>query len=167
MTPIELYISQLNQTVSGDTSINAKAVKFAIADLEKDEIPEVILWLAVNDNEYFGYEVLSFKDGSVYGYTLWYRSFMDLKEDGTFSFSGGAADNGIGTIKFDETGYTINNITYCESVIDSDNNMSVSYFVNHESATEEEFLSAIEEQGQKADAVWYDFTDDNISDIVR
>ena len=161
-----LNISQLNQSVSSDSGITAKATRFAIVDLDNDGAQEVILWLTVNNDDYYGFEVLRYQNGVVYGYTLWYRSFMNLKADGTFSFSGGAADNGFGTVKFTENTYAIDEITYSESSYDSNDNRSVSYFVNHESATEDEFMSAVDLQSEKADAEWHDFTDDNIGTIL-
>ncbi|CRZ34082.1 hypothetical protein DFR55_11226 [Herbinix hemicellulosilytica] len=162
----DLYISQINEAVSSDSSVQAKVSKFTVVDLENDNIPEVILQLTVNENEYFGFEVLSYKDGVVYGYTLWYRTFMDLKEDGTFSFSGGASDYGFGSITFTDKGYTIDKITYCEATYNSDNNLDISYFVNHKKATEEEFLSAIAEQNDKTHPTWNDFTTENISGLT-
>ena len=161
-----LNINQLNQAVSNDSSVTAKATKLAIVDLENDGTPEAILWLAVNNNDYYGFEVLRYQDGVVYGYTLWYRAFMDLKADGTFSFSSGAADYGFGTVKFTENAYSVDKISYCESGYDSNNNQSVSYFVDHGSATEGDFLSAINKQSEKAAATWYDFTDDNLETIL-
>lgn len=158
----DLNITQLNQAISDDSSVKVKVTKFAIVDLENDDIPEVILWLAVNNNDDFGFEILSFKDEMVYGYTLSYRSFMDLKDDGTFSFSSGAADYGFGTVKFTQKGYTVDKISYSESSYDSNNNLSISYFVNHESATEEDFLSAINKQSEKTGVTGYYFTNDNI-----
>jgi len=158
----ELYISQLNQAVSSDSSVEVKATKFSIIDLDNDGIAEVILWLSVNSNDYFGFEVLHYQDGEINGYTLWYRSFMELKEDGTFSFSSGASESGYGIIAFTKDGYTIDKITYSEVAIDSDNNETISYFVNRTSASSEEFQSAVTEQSKKADASWYDFTDENI-----
>jgi len=161
-----LNISQLNQAVSDDDSVKVKAIKLAIADLENDEIPEVILWLDVNTNEYYGFEVLRYRDGVVYGYTLPYKSFMDLKDDGTFSFSSGAADSGFGKVKFTENGYSIDKITYSESSDNSGNNQITSYFVNNQSASEEDFLSAINKQSDKTAITWYDFTDENIEKLL-
>lgn len=157
-----LNISQLNQAVSDDSNVTAIATKFAIVDLDNDGTSEVILWLTVNNDDYYGCTVLRYQNGVIYGYTLWYRSIMDLKANGTFSFSSGAADSGFGTVTFTENTYTINKITYIESSYDSNNNMRVSYFVNRESATEDEFLSAVNRQGEETDASWYDFTDENI-----
>lgn len=161
-----LNITQLNQAVSNDSSVTAKATKLAIVDLENDGTPEVILWLVVNNDDYYGFEVLRYQDGVVYGYTLWYRAFMELKADGTFSFSGGAADYGFGTVKFTQKAYSVDKISYCESGYDSKNNQSVSYFVEHGSATEDDFLSAIKKQSGKAEAEWYGFTDDNIETML-
>ena len=161
-----LNINQLNQAVSDDSSVTAKATKLAIVDLENDGTPEAILWLAVNNNDYYGFEVLRYQGGVVYGYTLWYRAFMDLKADGTFSFSSGAADYGFGKVKFTGNAYSVDKISYCESGYDSNNNQSVSYFVEHGSATEGDFLSAINKQSEKAAATWYDFTDDNLETIL-
>ena len=78
----------MNLAVRDDSNVTAKATKLAIVDLEKDDTPEVILWLVVNNDDYYGSEVLR------------YRSFIDLKADGTFSCSSGAADYGFGTVKF-------------------------------------------------------------------
>lgn len=163
----ELNIDQLNQSVSDDSNVSAEATKFAIVDLDNDGTPEVILWLTVNGNDYYGFEVLRYQDEVVYGYTLWYRAFMELKVDGTFSYSSGAADNGFGTLAFTKNAYSIDNITYSESSFDADNNQRISYFVNNESATEDEFLSAVNKQNEKADATWYDFTDDNIAAMLN
>lgn len=158
----DLNIDQLNQSVSNDSSVTVKVTRFAIVDLDNDGTPEVILWLTVNNNDYYGFEVLRYQDGVVYGYTLWYRAFMNLKADGTFSFSSGAADSGFGTIKFTTKDYLINEVTYIQSSYNSNNNLSISCFVNYESATETEFRSAVNKQDEKADASWYKFTDDNI-----
>jgi hypothetical protein len=163
----ELFISEISRVVSEDSSVKAKATKFALIDLDKDGALEIILWLVVNDNDDFGFEILRRKDDKVLGYTLWYRAFMELKEDGTFSFSGGAADFGYGTIAFTEDGYEVNKISYSESSFDSDNNQTVSYFVNQKKASNEDFLAAIDEQSNKKDVVWYDFSEENIKTHIR
>ncbi|NLK74969.1 MAG: hypothetical protein GX288_06735 [Clostridiales bacterium] len=91
---------------------------------------------------------------------------MDLKDDGSFSFSSGAADSGFGTMIFTEEGFTVDKISYSESSYDSDNNQIISYYVNHESATEEEFFSAINKQIEKPAVTWYDFNDGNIETLL-
>lgn len=157
-----LNINQLSQAVSNDSSVTAEATKFAFLDLDNDGTPEVVLWLTVNGNDDYGFEILRYQNGVVYGYTLSYRAFMNLKADGTFSFSSGAADSGFGTVKFTEKNYSIDEVTYSKSDYDSNNNMSISYFVDHKSATENAFRSALDRQSEKADAAWYNFTNENI-----
>lgn len=162
-----LNISQLGQTVSDDSSVTTKATKFAIMDLDHDGTPEVILWLSANNDDYYGFEVLRYQNSAVYGYTLWYRAFMDLKADGTFSFSSGAADSGFGAIQFTQSAYSVDKITYSESSYDSDSNMSVSYVVDHESATEDAFLSAVNKQSETANATWYEYADEMIQTMLK
>lgn len=164
-TQKDMNITQLNQAVSEDSSVKVTVTKFAVVDLENDDIPEVILWLSVNNND-FGFEILHYLDGVVYGYTLSYRSFMDLKEDGTFSFSSGAADYGFGMVELTENGYTINKISYSEPSYDSNDIQVVSYYVNHESATRDAFLLAMNTQNDKTGATWYDFTDSNMETLL-
>ncbi|HHV28141.1 hypothetical protein [Acetivibrio mesophilus] len=162
----ELNITQLNEAIAADSGVTVNVTKFATVDLERDGIPEIILCLAVNNNEGFGFEVLRYQDEMFYGYTLPYRAFFDVKVDGTFSFSSGVGDHGFGTIEFTDKGYTVNKITYSEASYDSENNQTFSFFVNHEAATEEDFLEAINAQNEKPEAMWFDFTDDNIKTLL-
>ena len=90
---------------------------------------------------------------------------MDLKQDGTFSFSSGAADSGFGSISFTDKSYKIDEISYSESSYDANNELTVSYFVNGQAATEAEFLSAVEKQDGKESILWYDFNDENIVSV--
>lgn len=154
-----LDISQLNQAISSEVTVDV--TNFAVIDIGHGGTPAVILSLNVNGNAY-GVEVLSYQDGIVYGYTFSGRQFGDLRTDGTFVASSGAADVGICTITFDKKTYSIDKFTYCESNTDSENNMSVSYFVNHQSATEDEYNAAFSQWQEIPHVTWYDFTDANI-----
>lgn len=162
-----LNINELGQTVSSDSSITVKPIKFATVDLDGDDVQEVVLWLQVGENDSYGFEILRQQGGQIYGYTLVYRAFMDLKNDGTFSFSSGAADNGFGSILFTDKSYKINKIAYSESAYDANNELTVSYFVNGQVATEAEFLSAVEKQYGKESILWYDFNDRNIVSVLN
>jgi len=147
--------------------------KFTAIDLDHDGTPEVVLCFSNKGTISDGatdFLILHFYNGIVYGYSLWYRAFERLKADGTFSFSGGAADNGLGVMQFaDDTyvseGYPIVKITYCMSSQNADGTSGVSFFVNQQPATEEEYSLAIAQQDSKPDANWHDFTGDNI-DLV-
>lgn len=163
-TSQNLTINELGRAVSSDSGVTVKVLKFTCADLDGDGAPEAILWLQVNENDAYGFEVLRRQqNGQIDGYTLPYRSFMDLKTDGTFSFSSGAADSGFGSISFSDKAYTINETTYSQSAYDSNNELTISYFVNGQTASEAEYLAAVEKQNGKESVLWYDFTTENIA----
>jgi hypothetical protein len=154
-----LKISQLNQAISPEVTVDVAS--FAVMDIGPGGTPAVILSLNVNGNGY-GVEVLSYQEGIVYGYTFSIRQFGDLRTDGTFVSSGGAADVGICTIAFDKNTYSIDKFTYCESKTDSENNTSEFYFVNHQSATEDEYNTAFSQWQKIPHVTWYDYTAANI-----
>ena len=159
-----LNISQLNQAISSE-EVTVDVASFAVINIGHGGTPAVILSLNVNGNGY-GVEVLSYQDGVVYGYTFSGRQFGDLRTDGTFVSSGGAADVGICTITFDKNTYLIDKFTYCESKTDSENNVSESYFVNHQSATEDEYNAAFSQWQKIPYVTWYDFTAANIDKVI-
>lgn len=158
-----LNISEIGQAVTDDDSVTISVTKFAIIDIDGDGETETVLWIQINGVSDYGFEVLRYQNGEIYGYTLQYREFMNLKTDGTFTFSNGAADFGIGKMTFSSTEYSINNLAYSQSEYDSNNNLTVQYFVNNESCSEDEFNNIINGQEQKIDVKWYDLSDDNIN----
>ena len=152
-----LNISEIGQAVTDDDSVTISATKFTIVDIDGDGEDEAVLWLQINNISDYGFEILHYQNGEIYGYTLQYRAFMNLKTDGTFLFSGGAADSGIGKMTFSETGYSVNTQAYSQSGYDTNNELNVQYFINDESCSEDEFNDVLNVQEQKADVEWYDF----------
>lgn len=139
--------------------------EFTVIDLEHDNIPEVILSVTINDDEY-GSLILHYEDGIVYGHTLWMRAFMEVKTDGTFRASSGAGDWGFNIITFDKNTYDIDKFTFCESFLTSAGNPGELYYVEHQSVFEDEFWSAVDQQDKKEDAIYYHFTNDNITAVL-
>lgn len=162
-----LNISEIGQAVTDDDSVTVSATKFAMIDIDGDRKEEAVLWLQINNISDYGFEILHYQNGEIYGYTLQYRAFMNLKTDGTFLFSGGAADSGIGEMTFSETGYNINIQAYSQSGYDSNNELTVQYFVKDESCSEDEFNDVINSQEQKADVEWHDLSENNINAILQ
>ena len=78
----------MRQAVSPDDEAAVAIAAFTVIDLDGDSVKEVVLWLAVNGNEY-GCEILHCQNEKIYGYLLPYRAFNSLKEDGTFHFRAG------------------------------------------------------------------------------
>lgn len=163
----KINLTNIKEVVTDDDGITVTANKFAIMDLNNDGENEVILWIQINGVSDFGFEILRYQEGSVYGYTLFYREFMELKTDGTFIFSGGAADWGIGKLSFLGNEYTINKLYYCESQYNSDNELEAQYFSNGTPYSEEEFNDDMSRQEEKGNIRWYDVTTDNVRAVLR
>ena len=128
--------------------------------MDGDKTPEVVLELSVAGEPEF-YEILHYTDGAVKGYLIVYRGLEDLKTDGTFSYSNGAADYGWGKLRFEATAYTTDISGYSQSS-QSNTALSIKYFVNDKPVTKESFNSFEKEQSGKKDAVWYGFSQKNI-----
>ena len=139
---------------------NFSVTQFTVLDMDGDKVPEVVLELSVDGNPQF-YEVLHYMNDKVYGYLIVYRGLTGLKADGTFLFSSGAADNGVGKLKFEPTAYTTDKLGYSQSSQDG-SNLTISYFINNKSVTKEAFDSFINEQVGKKDAAWYKYSQTNI-----
>jgi len=158
----ELSLANIGEAVTDDDSVRVKASQFAIVDLNGDGENEIVLWIKINDNLDYGFEILYGRDKEIYGYTLSYREFMDLKADGTFLYSGGAYDTGIGRLQLSGNGYTIEELCRSTSQYDSDNVLTVQYFENGEPCSEEEFDNALLRQEEKTDVAWYELTEENV-----
>jgi hypothetical protein len=73
-----------------------KTPQFTIIDLDGDDIPEVVLAI----ENYNGFVILKYKNNKVTGNFIHYRSFAQLRKDGSFISSYGADHNMIGKIYF-------------------------------------------------------------------
>lgn len=133
---------------------------FTVLDMDSDEVPEVVLELAVDNNPEF-YEVLHYMNDTIYGYNIVYRGLEALKTDGTFQYSNGAADNGYGKLKFQSNAYETDILGYVKSIQNNDN-ITIGYFINNKSATEESYNSFMKEEDEKKDVVWHEFSQKNV-----
>ncbi|MCM1124740.1 MAG: hypothetical protein NC416_19365 [Eubacterium sp.] len=161
-----LNISEIKHAVTDDDSVTIGVTKFAWIDLDGDGEEETVLWLQMNGISDCGFEILHYQNGEVYGYTAPYRAFMNLKTDGTFLFSNGSADFGVGQMIFSGTAYRINGQVYSESEYDADKECMVRYYADEEACSEDAFHAAIDRQEQKMDVIWYDLSDDNINAVL-
>lgn len=158
-----LNISEIGQAVTDDDSVTVTAAKFTVIDMDGDGEDEAVLWLQINGASDYGFAVLHDLNGEIYGYTLQYRACMDLKTDGTFLFSGGAADSGIGKMTFSETGYSVSALACSQSGYDANNELTMQYFVNDEPCSEDEFNDIISGQEEKTNVEWHDLSEDNVN----
>lgn len=148
-----LDIHQLKETITSD-NLPFSIQQFAIVDLTQNGIKDVVLQFSLAENNQAGFIILHDESGTIYSYTLVSRSMSDLKVDGTFIFSSGASDWGIGSLILSSSGYEIEKISYCESSL---------FFVDKLPATQAAFETAVSQQGFKENVTWYNFTDDNLS----
>lgn len=137
-----------------------QVTKFTVLDMNGDKAPEVVLELSSGDLPSF-YEVLHYMNDTVYGYIFTYRSLGELKADGTFMYSSGAADSGVGKLKFESDTYNID-ILGCIKPSEGDTSLTISYFIDNKPVTEEDYDTFINEQYEKKDAVWYEYSQKNI-----
>lgn len=133
--------------------------KLALADLDQDGSQELLLWLAMGPDSHFGYEVLHFQEGRVLGYEFTYRTFAELKADGTFTFTyegeSGASRYGYGAMIFMENGTDGKPFAESQTVYDENGGVA-EYTLEGETVTEEAFLEAEQKQREKPDVIWYD-----------
>lgn len=152
-------IADIPALFSPDSSY-AEIYEYAVADLDGDGEPEVILHITDVAGDMGGFIILRRQNGKIHGYSAGYQTFSSLKTDGTFQYtSPAAADDGIGTVRFHETGYTV--VPLACSQTDEDQRTTV-YLKGGQPVSEEEFLAEKEEHGTKTDVVWFRFTDQNI-----
>lgn len=125
--------------------------RFALLDLDGDGADELVLNIDFSGEE--EYVILTCYDGAVYANQIVYRGFLSPKADGTFEWSNGAFDNGASRARF-ENGVLV----YDDFAVMIDNGSSVTYTLNGENVSEEDFDAFIAEQNAKDDLAWTDFT---------
>lgn len=138
-----------------------KAVRFTLMDLDQDGVNEAIIELA----EWEVFVVLTYADEKVYGGECVYRGMLDLKDDGTFTFSNGAMDNGVAELSFRSGGSDEMEMGYlplgeCRSEEDG----SVTFWLDGgvEETDEAGYRAFIDAQSAKLDALWYDYTEETV-----
>ncbi len=134
--------------------------RFSVLDMDGDGKAEVVLELSVGNEPQF-FEVLHETEGTVFGYLMVYRGLEELKADGTFGYSNGAADYGWGRLRFDADAYTTETMAYSQSV-QADTGMTLSYYIGTEQVSEESFDAFQNEQAAKENAAWNEYSEENV-----
>ena len=153
-------IGSLGNVYPGGSTVGM--AKVAVVDLDRDGVDELILWPSIDADSSedrlstLGFLILRRLGDTVYSYAPAYRSFHSLKSDGTFQWSGGSSYWGTGTARFEDGGFALDRLTYCEA---NDPTGEFLCFVERRSASWDEFDLAIRRQEEKPDAAWYVFED--------
>lgn len=133
---------------------NLQLSQFALVDFDHDQIPELILQKSLDETNVYGYEVLHQNGEQIYGFSFTYRSFADLKTDGTFMVSSSAYDYGIAALEFSEDTVSIQRIAESETLLGEDGTESESYTISGEFVSEEAYLQMLEQQDAKEPVIW-------------
>ena len=125
----------------------------AVLDMDGDGTVEAVIRASIGEEE-LGFLVLDAQADGVYGYAFTLRAMHALKQDGTFSFSSGAMDNGVGVASFAGTETEVTELARCEAGADGTPVYALCDVMVAEDAYDT-FLSA---QDEKPDADWCPFT---------
>ena len=160
----EYYLSQINELIWNDPAVNAYAEQFAVADLDDDGTPEVIILT----NQHIHSEpilVLRWQDGQIYGYNEVGRGMQGLKADGTSGWSDGAFHNGTHRDQYSSSGDGPDRREqlYLSDLIVADG--SGEFYLSGQEVTQAEYEAAEAAQDAKPDAVWYNLLPEIIADL--
>ena len=160
------FISQLNQVLFGDGSMEVRPTEFAVLDLDGDGVDEVVVCVSqrVHSEPVL---VLRWQKGHVYGYVQWGRTFGELKSDGTFTWSSSAAEGGIARVRFEPQAegpfaWVTEELAGSRP---TDSGEGEIYTLNGAPASAAEIQAAYDRQREKADAPWVAYTPENIDSL--
>ena len=147
-TGAKLYLNQLGL----DGSV-FQYESFAVLDLDGDNATEVVLTIRGG----LGSIVLDSKNSNITAYLVYYRAMNEIKIDGTFSYSSGAADSGFARINFKNGKANFKPFTYLQSGVP---------YVNGKKSNQSSFDSAVQKQAKKAEPVWFVYNVENVQIIL-
>ena len=159
--PESKAISQVPALFSPDSDY-AHIYQFAVLDLDGDGGSEVVLEISDVASDMGGYLVLRQVGGTVYGYPSGWRTFWNLKTDGTFTYSAPAGnEDGTASVRFTETGMELYKLISGQGKqFEFD-----TFLIDGQPVSQQEYEAAWEAQDQKSDAEWYEFTGENIRTV--
>lgn len=144
----EMTITQYCENFAAFVEADVSVPQYGLADLDADGTAELILAIRIQEGFDYGYLVL--RDGyKILGYEFPYRGLMDIKKDGTFHISGGAADNGTARLLFTEHGWGYVMIGAVE-----ENDGGLSFVWEGQRVSEDVYLKNLEEQNSKENMEW-------------
>ncbi len=131
---------------------------FCVTDLDADGSPEIILKLSDD----FGFELLRYENGAVYGFPFVARAMIDITLNGDIYGSSGASDNSWYQIRFHEGLYTLTDTCRMQSTETG----GVQYFIGDKEVSQNEYETFISGFADKARPTWIEFSAENFADVV-
>lgn len=140
-----VYVKDYN--IAGvEQQICAVAESYVFLDFDNDGRMEMLANVSSN---YGIFLMLHMDKEQVYGYKFTQRSMINLKTDGTFMGSGGAAESAIFSLKFTGNQYETTELAYHNDLAEPKE-----YRVNGIPATQEDYQSFYNEYVNKPDVQW-------------
>lgn len=155
-TGADMNISEVGALVSSDPAVSANATVpgYAVLDLDGDGAVEAVLQINIGEDNTWGYLILSCQNERVCGYSVWMRAMLDLKENGLFWSSSGAAEGGISQMSFENGALSITPLIYSELTYDEAGQAVVTYYAYGEQISEAEYQSLNAEFDASANVSW-------------
>lgn len=127
---------------------------FCLADIDSDGSPEIILRL----NEDFGFELLRYENGLVYGFPFVARAMEDITVNGDIMGSSGAEDYGWYQVRFLAETMEISEV--CWKHVDE--NYSPYWTVEGQDAPEDDFVKRYDEINAQSRLAFTEYTQANL-----
>ena len=127
---------------------------YAVIDLDGDGSEEAVVFVCGAAGDTGGYLVLHSRDDHVYGYRTDYRTFENLKTDGTFIYSDDlGSKEGVATIGFTQDGLVITDVLSATGQAYTMDN----FMINGKKVTQEEYNAEMEKQDLKSNVEWHEY----------
>ncbi len=127
---------------------------YVVIDLDGDGSEEAVVFVCGAAGDTGGYFVLHSRDDHVYGYRTDYRTFENLKTDGTFIYSDDSGSKeGVATISFSQDGLVITDVLSATGqayIMDN-------FMINGKKVTQEEYNAEKENQDLKSNVEWHEY----------
>lgn len=160
---IPLQLDTSDNTISDPFGVVATPIHFLLLDLDGDGTQELLLWLRVGQDEYGGFWVMRYEGGHVVGYSMTYRNFDKLKQDGSYQVSNSPEDYGIGRIQFAEDSWEFIYTARYKAALYGDGSVAeYACTIDGAPGTLEEFNTAFDRHCEKPNAVWLEYTRENL-----
>lgn len=131
---------------------------FCVTDLDSDGSPELLLALS----EDFGYELLRYEEGRVYGFPFFARAMEAVTADGEIHGSSGAENFGWYRVSF--SGDTMQTEIVCWK--DDEESPAFHYQIGGAEGTEADFTALNSELWRKESIGWTDYTAENVASLT-
>lgn len=131
-------------------TIGAVATQYVRVDFDGDGQDEWVV-AGTREGNVEGYLLLRMHGNLVYGYTFWPREMQNLKADGTFQRSGGAALQKYCTLSFSNEKKSLTERAYADDITSE-------YRLDGEPATAEAVKAYVDEFDRKPNVQWIPYT---------